>query len=56
MAGFYESEVDYDLDSLSAKIEPILLLTVAGMVLFLALAVFLPLWDIYQFAQPQGSH
>lgn len=56
VAGFYESEVDYDLDSLSAKIEPILLLVVAGMVLFLALAVFLPLWDIYQFAQPQGMH
>ncbi|MDX2164246.1 MAG: type II secretion system F family protein [Gammaproteobacteria bacterium] len=56
VAGFYESEVDYDLDSLSAKIEPILLLVVAGMVLFLALAVFLPLWDIYQFAQPQGPH
>lgn len=56
VAGFYENEVDYDLDSLSAKIEPILLLVVAGMVLFLALAVFLPLWDIYQFAQPQGMH
>lgn len=56
VAGFYESEVDYDLDSLSAKIEPILLLVVASMVLFLALAVFLPLWDIYQFAQPQGPH
>jgi MSHA biogenesis protein MshG len=55
VAGFYESEVDYDLESLSAKIEPILLLIVAGMVLFLALAVFLPLWDIYQFAQPQGG-
>lgn len=54
VAGFYEDEVDYDLDGLSAKLEPILLLIVAGMVLFLALAVFLPLWDIYQFAQPQG--
>ncbi len=56
VAGFYETEVDYDLDSLSAKIEPLLLLVVAVMVLFLALAVFLPLWDIYQFAQPQGMH
>jgi MSHA biogenesis protein MshG len=54
VAGFYEDEVDYDLDSLGAKIEPILLIIVAGMVLFLALAVFLPLWDIYQFAQPKG--
>lgn len=55
VADFYEREVDYDLDSLSAKLEPILLLIVAGMVLFLALAVFLPLWDIYQFAQPKGT-
>ena len=56
VAEFYEREVDYDLESLGAKIEPILLLVVAVMVLFLALAVFLPLWDIYQFAQQgQGS-
>lgn len=46
VADFYEQEVDYDLKSLGAKIEPILLLVVAGMVLVLALGVFLPMWDL----------
>jgi MSHA biogenesis protein MshG len=55
IALFYEREIDYELESLGDKIEPVLLLIVAGMVLMLAIAVFLPMWDIYQFAQ-QGSH
>lgn len=46
VADFYEQEVDYDLKSLGAKIEPILLLVVAAMVLVLALGVFLPMWDL----------
>lgn len=51
IALFYEREIDYDLESLGDKIEPVLLFVVAGMVLMLAIAVFLPMWDIYQFAQ-----
>lgn len=54
IAQFYEREVDYDLEMLGEKLEPVLLLIVAGMVLMLAIAVFLPMWDIYQFAQ--GNH
>ncbi len=46
VADFYEQEVDYDLKSLGDKIEPILLLVVAGMVMILALGVFLPMWDL----------
>lgn len=46
VADFYEQEVDYDLKSLSDKIEPIMLMVVAGMVLVLALGVFLPMWDL----------
>ena len=46
VADFYEQEVDYDLKSLGDKIEPILLLIVAGMLLILALGVFLPMWDL----------
>ena len=46
VADFYEQEVDYDLKKLSDKIEPILLVVVAGMVLVLALGVFLPMWDL----------
>jgi len=45
-AEFYEREVDYDLKSLTAKIEPILISIVAGMVLILALGIFTPMWDM----------
>jgi len=46
VAEFYEREVDYDLENLSAAIEPVLIVGVGGMVLVLALGVFLPLWDM----------
>ncbi len=46
VAEFYEREVDYDLENLSAAIEPILIVGVGAMVLVLALGVFLPLWDM----------
>jgi len=45
-AEYYEREVDYDLKSLTARIEPILLVIVAGMVLILALGIFTPMWDM----------
>lgn len=45
-AGFYEEEVDYQLKGLTDAIEPILIVAIAGMVLILALGVFLPLWDL----------
>lgn len=43
---YYEREVDYDLSSLTARIEPILLVIVAVMVLVLALGIFTPMWDM----------
>ncbi|MCL9780528.1 type II secretion system F family protein [Vibrio sp. S4M6] len=43
---FYDREVDYDLKTLTARIEPILLVIVAGMVLILALGIFLPMWGM----------
>jgi MSHA biogenesis protein MshG len=46
VADFYEREVDYDLENLSAAIEPLLIVAVGGMVTVLALGVFLPLWDL----------
>ena len=45
-ADFYEREVDYDLRSLTAKIEPILTVFVAIMVLILALGIFMPMWNM----------
>ncbi|MGF1685799.1 type II secretion system F family protein [Photobacterium japonica] len=50
-ADFYDREVDYDLKTLTAKIEPLLLLVVAGMVLMLALGIFLPMWGLLDVAR-----
>ncbi|MBL0563671.1 MSHA fimbrial biogenesis protein MshG [Aeromonas hydrophila] len=47
-AEYYEREVDYDLKSLTARIEPILIGIVAVMVLILALGIFTPMWDMMQ--------
>ncbi|EKO3584144.1 MULTISPECIES: type II secretion system F family protein [Vibrio] len=46
VADFYDREVDYELKTLTARIEPILLTLVAGMVLVLALGIFLPMWGM----------
>lgn len=45
-ADHYWRELDYDLEKLSASIEPILIVIVGAMVLVLALGVFLPMWDM----------
>jgi MSHA biogenesis protein MshG len=54
VAGFYEREVDYALKNLSAAIEPLLIVFVGGMVLVLALGVFLPMWEMI--AKVGGAH
>jgi MSHA biogenesis protein MshG len=46
VADFYEREVDYDLENISQALEPFLIVAVGGMVLILALGIFLPLWDM----------
>ncbi|PID43804.1 MAG: MSHA biogenesis protein MshG [Proteobacteria bacterium] len=46
VADFYDEEVDYGLKRLAESIEPILILAMGGLVLVLALGVFLPVWDL----------
>lgn len=46
IAEMYEREVDYELKTLSAQIEPILISGLGILILILALGVFLPLWDM----------
>lgn len=46
VAEMYEREVDYEIKTLSARIEPILIVGLGIMVLVLALGVFLPIWDL----------
>ncbi|KQV87633.1 type II secretion system F family protein [Pelomonas sp. Root1237] len=50
IAQMYERETDFAIKGLSAAIEPILLSIIGGMVLVLALGVFLPLWNLGQAA------
>lgn len=46
IAAMYEREVDYELKTLAAQIEPILIVALGVLVLILALGVFLPIWDL----------
>ena len=46
VASFYDEEIDDILKNLTTLIEPILLFTIFGLVALLALAVFLPVWNL----------
>jgi len=54
VADFYDEEADYSLSRLSEAIEPILIVAMGGIVLVLALGVFLPIWDLGQAAMGRG--
>lgn len=42
----YQREVEYELKTMSQRIEPILIFFLGAMVLVLALGVFMPMWDL----------
>lgn len=46
VADYYDREVAADVDNLAALLEPLLIIVVGGVVLLLALGVFLPMWDL----------
>jgi MSHA biogenesis protein MshG len=46
VSDLYNNEVQYELKTLSAQLEPILILFLGVLVLILALGVFLPVWDL----------
>ncbi|RUM67619.1 MAG: type II secretion system F family protein [Sulfurospirillum sp.] len=45
---YYREKFNYLIDNMSAYIEPIMIGFIAGMVLMLALGIFLPMWDMGQ--------
>ncbi|HHL73593.1 MAG TPA: type II secretion system F family protein [Bacteroidetes bacterium] len=47
----YDTEVDYAVKNLTSMIEPIITVALGVIVLFLALAIFLPMWDMTKIAQ-----
>ncbi len=46
VAGYYEREVEADLDKLSSAIEPIVIAFIGVLVLILALGIFMPMWQM----------
>lgn len=46
IADMYQADVEYDVKTLGAQIEPILIMFLGALVLVLALGVFLPIWDM----------
>jgi len=55
MADMYEREVTIEVEGLTAKLEPVLLVLVGVLVLILALGVFLPMWDLAAAARGGGG-
>ena len=51
VADMYEREVGIEVEGLTAKLEPILLVFMGILVLILALGVFLPMWDLASVAR-----
>jgi type II secretory pathway component PulF len=49
LADNYDNQLDYKLKTLTTSIEPLLILFIGGAVAFLAVAVFLPMWDMVRF-------
>lgn len=54
VAEYYKMKFDAIIDGLSEAIEPIMLFFMAGMILLLALGIFLPMWDMGNAAQGRG--
>ena len=50
VADYFDDEVDYSIDKLSASIEPTLTIALAGLVFLLATGIFLPMWDLAKVA------
>ena len=54
VADMYQRDVEYELKTLGAQIEPILIVFLGIMVLILALGIFLPIWDLGNVALHKG--
>jgi general secretion pathway protein F/MSHA biogenesis protein MshG len=50
-AKYYADKFQDVIDNMQAAIEPIMLTVIGGLVLLIALGVFLPMWDLAQAAK-----
>ncbi|MBF0424196.1 MAG: type II secretion system F family protein [Magnetococcales bacterium] len=55
VATYYEREVAYNVKNLSTAIEPILMAMMGGIVLILALGIFMPMWGMGKAAGMKGG-
>ena len=46
VTNYYDMEFQYLIDNLSAYVEPIMMFFIAGLVLLMALGIFMPMWDL----------
>ena len=46
VSDYYDQQSDYMIKNLTTMIEPILVVVLGGVVLLLALAIFLPMWNM----------
>jgi len=46
IAEMYQRDVEYEIKTLGAKIEPVMIVFLGMLVLILALGIFLPIWDL----------
>lgn len=54
VAEYYKMKFDAIIDGLSEAIEPVMLFFMTGMILLLALGIFLPMWDMGNAVQGRG--
>jgi MSHA biogenesis protein MshG len=43
---YYDTQIDYTVKNLAVLVEPMLIVALGAMVLFLALGIFLPMWNL----------
>jgi type IV pilus assembly protein PilC len=48
IADFYEAEVDAKVKALTALLEPVMIVVVGGMVGFIVISMYLPMFSIYE--------
>jgi type IV pilus assembly protein PilC len=51
VANHYDSEVEYAMESISESLSPLLTISMAVVVAFFALAIYLPMWDMSQISR-----
>lgn len=56
VSDYYDSQIDYMIKNLVALIEPILILVIGSAVAFLALGIFMPMWDMINVFKGGGKN